>query len=146
MSDVSARDALEHKIIEAIRAAEFTYSELATVMVRVHRLAKAKPQYGGLDLATDKRDLELERSLEEVDAIWYRDAKYVYDTDPAFAFIRELRQAERVREFRDRMRCEEADANFVRVDVALDELVESTFDVRDGKTLEIIPPGAEMLP
>lgn len=146
MSDVSARDALEHLLIDTIRSAEFTYSELATVMVRVHRLAKAKPDYGGLDLANDKRNFEVEAAFEGVDQAWYKDAKLVFEHDPAFAFIRGLRQAERVREFRDRMRCEEADAHFKRVDVTLDELVESTFDVRDGKTLEILPPGAEVLP
>jgi hypothetical protein len=139
IQDSTARDALERRIIETIRAAGFTYSELATVAVRVHRLAKAKPDYGDLDLANDKRDFEVEAAFEGVDRAWYKDAKLVFDHDPAFADVRALRRAERAREFKERMQCAVADAEF-----AINNTVDATFEIRDGRILEILPPGAEV--
>jgi hypothetical protein len=150
----SARDALERRIIVAIRAHHFTYSELATIAVRVERLGRAIPQYGGLDLATDKRNLEFEAACEGVDLAWYRDAKMVFDHDPAFADIRAIRNKERVQERKDRLKCFQLDAEWKRTDDALTSLVDActiveasaSFDVNGDAVNEYVPPASEVLP
>lgn len=91
MSD-TARDALERWI--ASQLPRFNLDELKTIAVRVERLGRAQPDYGILDLAEDRRDWRLEAAYEGVDRVWYEDAKYVFDHDPVFADIREMRRRE----------------------------------------------------
>jgi hypothetical protein len=144
--DTTARSALLRYIVGQLTTSDLSFSELKTVAVRVERLCKAVRDYGHLDLATDRRNWKLEGAYEGVDRQWYEDANLVFDHDPAFAGIRALREAEKIQERRERLRCFIADEQFKRVDVALGELIEATFEVRDGQLHEIVPPGSEVLP
>jgi hypothetical protein len=153
-SQVSARDALEARIVRLIRAGRFSYSELATVGVRIARLSRATPQYGHCDLATDTRDFIYEGACEGEDRTWYQDAKLVFDHDPAFADIRAIRAKERVQERRDRLKCFQLDAEWKRKDDALTSLVDActiveasaSFDVSGDAVNEYVPPASEVLP
>lgn len=70
-----------------------TFDELRVIAVRVERMAKARPHYGGLDLANDPRDFKREAAEENIDRGFYLDCLLVKRQD----------------EERDRLRCEAAD-------------------------------------
>lgn len=143
----TARDALERWI--ACQLPQFSYSELKTIAVRVERLAKAIADYGNLDLATDRRIWKLERAYEGVDEKWYEDAETVFDHDPAFADIREMRKRERLQRFIDCATDTDADfedekpTNQFRLGVSNNSSTESALcqsgETRDAQTAVVVP-------
>lgn len=58
-----------------------TNDEIRVLVVRMQRMAAARPRYGGLDLATDRRDFRREMAEEGVDRGFYEDCLYIARQD-----------------------------------------------------------------
>lgn len=58
-----------------------TNDEIRVLVVRMQRMAAARPQYGGLDLATDRRDFRREMAEEGIDRGFYEDCLYIARQD-----------------------------------------------------------------
>ena len=76
---MSARDALERWI--ACQLPACTHDELRVIGIRMERMAKARPEYGGLVIAADARDWKREAAEENVDRAFYADCLYIAKQD-----------------------------------------------------------------
>lgn len=113
ISDAERRDALARALCARISDARRTIDELRVLDVILTRISGGGyEQYGGLNLATDKRDFRKETSDEFADGLWYMAAHVVATNDARL----------------ERLRCEAADeiARTNPVQKGLDELVEAT--------------------
>ena len=110
--DTTRRDALARSLCARISDARRTTDELRVIDVILTRISGGGfDEYGGMVLATDRRDFRKEAADEFADALWYMAADVVRRTD------------ERL----DRIRCEDADehARTNPVEKGLEELCDA---------------------
>lgn len=62
--------------------------------VRLQRMARARPEYGYLDLSRDARDFAREAAEENVDRAFYLDCLLIAEQDEAYARLHQAADAE----------------------------------------------------
>jgi len=79
MTVAADRSADEQYILDELP--NCTRDEKRVLVVRMKRMAAARPHYGGLELATDVRDFRREMAEEGADRGFYEDCLYIARQD-----------------------------------------------------------------